>query len=74
VQMMYWTFCKRYGKYGIYISEVIMRYTETEKDLIESILYYQWRIDKAWNELLQRHSKRSVTQKLAKVREERKCK
>jgi hypothetical protein len=51
-----------------------MRYTEYEKDLIESILYYQYRIDKAWNELVQRHSKRSVAQKLAKVREEREWK
>ncbi len=48
-----------------------MRYTESEADLIESILYYQYRIDKAKDELLKRHSKRSVIQKIEKVREER---
>lgn len=48
-----------------------MKYTEYEKDQIEAILYYQYRIDKAKAEIMDRHSKRSVTQKLEKVREER---
>jgi len=47
-----------------------MRYKEYEQDQIEAILYYQYRIDKAWAELLKRHSIKGLVQKLAKVREE----
>lgn len=49
-----------------------MKYTEYEQDQIEAILYYQYRIDKAYQELLKRHDKRSIWHRLAKVREERK--
>jgi hypothetical protein len=48
-----------------------MKYTESDKDQIEAILYYQYRIDKAIQELLSRHTVKGVVQKLAKVREER---
>ena len=48
-----------------------MRYTTYEQDQIEAILYYQYRIDKAWEELLKRHSIKGLVQKLAKVRESR---
>ena len=37
-----------------------MKYTESDKDAIEAILYYQYRIDKATKELLQRHTVRAV--------------
>jgi hypothetical protein len=48
-----------------------MKYTTYEQDQIEAILYYQWRIDKAYKELMKRHSKRSIVDKLNKVREGR---
>ena len=48
-----------------------MKYTESDKDAIEAILYYQYRIDKAMNELLKNHSKRSIWQKLQNIREKR---
>lgn len=48
-----------------------MRYTDAEKDLIEAILYFEYRMDKARTELLERHTKRAVTNKLKKRREER---
>ena len=51
--------------------EVTMKYTESDKDAIEAILYYQYRIDKAYRELLENHSKRSVWQKLQSIREKR---
>jgi hypothetical protein len=51
--------------------EVTMKYTELDKDQIEAILYYQYRIDKAMNELLKNHSKRSIWQKLQNIREKR---
>jgi hypothetical protein len=47
------------------------KYTTYEQDQIEAILYYQWRIDKAYQELMKRHSKRAVVGKLNKVREGR---
>jgi hypothetical protein len=47
------------------------KYTTYEQDQIEAILYFQWRIDKAYQELAKRHSKRSVVDKLNKVREGR---
>jgi hypothetical protein len=48
-----------------------MKYTTYEQDQIEAILYYQWRIDKAYQELMKRHSKKAVVDKLNKVREGR---
>ena len=48
-----------------------MKYTESDKDAIEAILYYQYRIDKAYRELLKNHSKRSIWQKLQNIREKR---
>jgi hypothetical protein len=48
-----------------------MKYIESDKDTIEAILYYQYRIDKALDKLLKNHSKRSIWQKIWKVREER---
>jgi hypothetical protein len=47
------------------------KYTTYEQDQLEAILYYQWRIDKAYKELMKRHSKRSIVDKLNKVREGR---
>jgi uncharacterized protein YajQ (UPF0234 family) len=47
------------------------KYTESETDAIEAILYYQYRIEKALDILLKNHSKRSIWQKIWKVREER---
>ena len=48
-----------------------MKYTESDKDAIEAILYYQYRIDKAMKELLQRHTLRAVREKLKYMREKR---
>lgn len=48
-----------------------MRYTSKEKDLIEAILYFEYRMDKARRELLKRHTKRGVANKLNKIREKR---
>jgi hypothetical protein len=47
------------------------KYTTYEQDQIEAILYYQYRIDKAYRELLENHSKRSIWQKLQNIREKR---
>jgi hypothetical protein len=46
-------------------------FTEEEENLIESILYYQYRIDKAWQELFKTRDKRSIWNKLGKVRDKR---
>ena len=48
-----------------------MRYDTYEQDQLEAILYYQYRIDKAWEALSVNHSKKGLVQKLNKVREER---
>ena len=48
-----------------------MKYTTYEQDQIEAILYYQYRIDKAYQELAKRHTKRAIADKLNKVREGR---
>jgi hypothetical protein len=48
-----------------------MRYTESESDLIEAILYFEYRIEKAMEELLKKHTKLAIADKLNKVREER---
>ena len=48
-----------------------MRYTSREKDLIEAILYFEYRMEKARTELLKRHTKRAITDKLNKIREKR---
>jgi len=48
-----------------------MRYTSKEKDLIEAILYFEYRIEKARAELLKRHTKRAIVDKLNKIREKR---
>jgi hypothetical protein len=48
-----------------------MRYTSREKDLIEAILYFEYRIGKAKDEILKRHTKRSLINKLQKARESR---
>ena len=48
-----------------------MRYTSKEKDLIEAILYFEYRIEEARAELLKRHTKRAITDKLNKIREKR---
>jgi hypothetical protein len=48
-----------------------MKYIESDKDAIEAILYYQYRIDKALDILLKSHSKRSIWQKIWKTRAER---
>ena len=50
---------------------IMAKYTTYETDLLEAILYYQYRINKAYQELVKRHSKRSVVDKLNKVREGR---
>jgi hypothetical protein len=47
------------------------KYTTYEQDQIEVILYFQWRIDKAYQELMKRHKKRDIAYKLVKVREGR---
>jgi hypothetical protein len=47
------------------------KYTTYEQNQIEAILYFQWRIDKAYQELMKRHKKRAVVDKLNKVREGR---
>jgi hypothetical protein len=49
----------------------MVKYTTYEQDQIEAILYFQWRIDKAYQELTKRHSKRAIVDKLNKVREGR---
>ena len=51
--------------------EVTMKYIESDKEAIEAILYYQYRIDKATKELLQRHTLRAVREKLKYMREKR---
>ena len=51
--------------------EVTMKYTESDKDQIEAILYYQYRIDKAMQELLEQHTARAVREKLKYMREKR---
>lgn len=48
-----------------------MRYTSREKDLIEAMLYFEYRIGKARKELLKRHTKRATADKLNKIREKR---
>jgi hypothetical protein len=48
-----------------------MKYTESDKDQIEAILYYQYRIDKAVKELLPRHTVKAVRAKLKYMREKR---
>ena len=49
-----------------------MKYTESDKEAIEAILYYQYRIDKAMNgNCWKNHSKRSIWQKLQNIREKR---
>jgi hypothetical protein len=48
-----------------------MKYTESDKDQIEAILYYQYRTDKAMQELLQRHTLKAVRAKLKYMREKR---
>jgi ribosomal protein L19 len=48
-----------------------MKYTESDKEAIEAILYYQYRIDKAMKELLQRHTVKAVRAKLKYMREKR---
>jgi hypothetical protein len=66
-ESIYYGVIKGMGAYR----EVTMKYTESDKDAIEAILYYQYRIDKAIEELLENHSKRSIWQKLQKIRAER---
>jgi hypothetical protein len=66
-ESIYYRIIKGMGAYR----EVTMKYTESDKDAIEAILYYQYRIDAAMKELLKNHSKRSVWQKLQSVREKR---
>ena len=51
--------------------EVTMKYIESDKDAIEAILYYQYRIDKAMQELLQRHTVKAIRAKLKYMREKR---
>jgi hypothetical protein len=51
--------------------EVTMKYIESDKEAIEAILYYQYRIDKAYQELLQRHTAKAVRAKLKYIREKR---
>jgi hypothetical protein len=64
-------FCHRVIKgLGAY-REVTMKYTESDKDQIEAILYYQYRTDKAMQELLQRHTLKAVRAKLKYMREKR---
>ena len=46
------------------------KYTESETDQIEAMLYYQYKIDKAMQELIKRHTAKGIVQKLEKVREE----
>jgi hypothetical protein len=46
------------------------KYTTYEQDQIEAILYFEYRIDKAYQEL-KRHSKRAIVDKVNKVREGR---
>ena len=46
-----------------------MRYTEREKDLLEAILYFEYRMNKAKDELLEQHTKRGIINKLNKMRE-----
>jgi hypothetical protein len=48
-----------------------MKYIESDKDAIEAILYYQYRIDKAMKELLPRHTVKAVRAKLKYMREKR---
>jgi hypothetical protein len=48
-----------------------MKYIESDKDALEAILYYQYRIDKAIQELLQRHTVQAVRAKLKYMREKR---
>jgi hypothetical protein len=48
-----------------------MKYTESDKEAIEAILYYQYRTDKAMQELLQRHTIKAVRAKLKYMREKR---
>ncbi len=48
-----------------------MKYIESDKEAIEAILYYQYRIDKAMQELLEQHTARAVRAKLKYIREKR---
>jgi hypothetical protein len=48
-----------------------MKYTESDKEAIEAILYYQYRADKAMKELLRRHTLKAVRAKLKYMREKR---
>jgi hypothetical protein len=57
--------------HSLKIREVTMKYTESDKEAIEAILYYQYRIDKAMQELLQRHTLKAIREKLKYMREKR---